>query len=275
MSPVTTVSQVFDSLQKVKAGASDFCTNFFPVQAKVQSWIDHHELFAEERPGVAFFERKDRDFGHLYFSAGETALLARELPSIPGSAGVSPASEIGILSTDVIGQESGLAPLLSAFESSGFRRHSKLFRLSRKAAVSANTADLNPEVAFATLSDAPAILALLESSFDKYADQIPLLYELEEALAARQIILLRRDGQIAALVHFETQGFTSTVRYWVVAEAFRSQRFGAQLLRHYFAMHPGVRRFVLWVAAANENAVQKYAHYGYAPDGLIDHVLLK
>ena len=30
---------------------------------------------------------------------------------------------------------------------------------------------------------------------------------------------------------------------------------------------------VLWVRADNENAVRRYLHFGYAPDGLVDQVL--
>jgi hypothetical protein len=45
-------------------------------------------------------------------------------------------------------------------------------------------------------------------------------------------------------------------------------------MRYYLATHGAVRRFILWVTVSNENAVQKYRHYGYAPDGLIDDVLV-
>ena len=34
-----------------------------------------------------------------------------------------------------------------------------------------------------------------------------------------------------------------------------------------------VRRFILWVIADNANAIKKYQHYGYTPDGLVDCVL--
>ena len=44
-------------------------------------------------------------------------------------------------------------------------------------------------------------------------------------------------------------------------------------MRHYFSAQQAVRRFVLWVTAANEDALNKYRHYGYNPDGLVDHVL--
>jgi len=58
-----------------------------------------------------------------------------------------------------------------------------------------------------------------------------------------------------------------------VAEQFRAFGLGSVLMRHYFSGQQAVRRFMLWVTAANENALQKYQHYGYAPDGLVDYVL--
>jgi ribosomal protein S18 acetylase RimI-like enzyme len=122
-------------------------------------------------------------------------------------------------------------------------------------------------------SDLNAIGDLLDGSFDKYADQLPTVSELEDAISERQIALVKCDRVIAALLFFETQGFTSTIRYWVVAEQFRSRRFGSALMRHYFAAQSSVRRFVLWVVGTNSDAVRKYRHFGYAPDGLVDHVL--
>jgi GNAT superfamily N-acetyltransferase len=115
---------------------------------------------------------------------------------------------------------------------------------------------------------------LLECSFDRYADQLPMLYEIEVAIEAQQILAVKCGGALAALLFFESQGFTSTIRFWVVAERFRSHRFGSVLIRHYFAAQSAVRRFILWVTADNDNAVMKYRHYGYAPDGLVDHVLV-
>ena len=117
-------------------------------------------------------------------------------------------------------------------------------------------------------------MELLEAAFDRYADQLPMPYEIEAAIEARQILVVRREGAIGALLFFETQGLTSTVRYWVVAEAFRAHKLGSVLIRHYFAAQSAARRFILWVTADNENAVSKYRHYGYSPDGLIDHVLV-
>jgi ribosomal protein S18 acetylase RimI-like enzyme len=123
-------------------------------------------------------------------------------------------------------------------------------------------------------ADRQAILDLLNRSFDHYADQIPMPYEIDAAIEGRQVLAIKADGALAALLFFETQGFTSTVRYWVVVDEFQSRGFGSALIRHYFAAQSAVRRFILWVTIDNENAVQKYRHYGYAPDGLADHVLV-
>jgi hypothetical protein len=275
MSPVQTVGQVFDSIQKVKAGASSFCTNFFPVQAKIEAWIDRGELFSELRDGAAFFVRTDRDFGHLYFCAAARGSLERELPGLQ-----SPGARR--LTTDVVGREADLASMLSCVEGAGFRRYSRLVRLTRPNPLpevgkvsEPDPAKVSPDISFAEPTDAGAILSLLEALFDPLADQLPTLYEIEDAIRARQILLIKREGELAAFLHFETQGMMSTIRYWVVARAFQSQRLGGTLIRHYLESHTAVRRFILWVTATNDNAVQKYHHYRYAPDGLVDHVLIK
>src|SRR5262249_25874678 len=129
------------------------------------------------------------------------------------------------------------------------------------------------EITFAQPQDSKAILHLLQASFNRYADQLPAPYELQEAVANNHILAAKKEETLGGFLFFETQGLTSTVRYWVVDEQFRSLRLGSALMRHYFAAQKAVRRFILWVTAKNENALQKYRHYNYAPDGLVDHVL--
>ncbi len=268
MGPISTLAEVFDAIQKVKAGASAFCTNFFPVQGRLQGWINHGELFCDLRAQSAFFLRKDRDFWHLYFCAPDWATLQREISALPGLRAER-------MSVDLVGTEESLGEALRTMGSVGFRRYGRLVRLARpsQAATPQPPAD-GTEVACAANADCQAIINLLESSFNRYADQLPMPYEIEAAIEARQILAARCEQNLAALLFFETQGFTSTVRYWVVDQRFRSHGFGSALMRHYFTAQSAVRRFILWVTADNEGAVQKYRHYGYAPDGLVDHVLV-
>jgi len=268
MSPVTTVAEVLAAIQGAKAGASGFCTNFFPAQAKLQGWIDHGELLGDFRDRSAFFARKDRDFWHLYFCVPDLATLQREITALP-------TLRTQRVAVDLVGSEESLGHLASVMESAGFRRQARLVRLVRASQpAQPQSSPDGTEVLWADKPDCQAIIDLIESSFDRYADQLPMPYEIDAAIAARHILTVKCDGTLAALLFFETQGLTSTVRYWVVAERFRSHRFGSALMRHYFAAQSAVRRFILWVTADNENAVLKYRHYGYSPDGLVDHVLV-
>ena len=268
MAPVTTVSQVFAAIQGAKAGASAFCTNFFPAQGKLQGWVDRAELLGQFQDRSAFFLRKDRDFWHLYFCAPDVATLRQGIEALPNL-------KTQRVAVDLVGSEAVLGDLLNALELAGFRRYARLIRLARPGQPTQSQSSSGGEVVgYADKSDCPAIIHLLECSFDRYADQLPTLDEIEAAIAARQVLVVRQEGARAALLYFESQGFTSTVRYWVVAEQFRAHRFGSALMRHYFSAQGVIRRFILWVTADNENAVMKYRHYGYVPDGLIDHVLV-
>jgi len=267
MTPVRTAGEVFEAIQKVKTGATAFCTNFFPVQSKLENWVAHQELSSHSCDGVTFFLKKDRDFAHLYFCASEPAAFGRQLNQLP-------ALTSDKLSIDLVGQEASLTELLKLTEQGGFSRYSRLVRLAR-AATTLTSVRTGVAIELAAEGDAPAILSLIGELFDRYADQLPLAYEIEAAIAAKQIFVIRQNSEIAALLYYETQGLTSTIRYWLVAAPFHARGFGSALIRHYFSNQPAVRRFVLWVTATNDNAIQKYQHYGYAPDGLVDHVLVR
>ena len=265
MSPVQTVGQVFDAIQAAKTGASEFTTNFFPVEKRLLDWIARGELALEQTNGVALFFRKDRDFQHLYYCASDVGALQTGLSTLSALK-----SEKVVL--DIVGKEPGLAEFLTKWEQSGFRCYTKLLRMARIATPVAAGAD--EEIGFAQAGDAAQILSLLEQEFDCYGEQIPLLYELEAAIAQKQILVARRDGEVAGLLFFETQGVSSTLRFWTVGGKFQGLGLGSALMRRYFTTQNVVKRFVLWVAADNANAIQKYEHYGYKPDGLVDYVLV-
>ena len=267
MGPVTTIRGVFDAIHEAKSNAPAFCTNFFPTERKLQGWIDHAELFGESRDGAALFLRKDRDFWHLYFCAATPEQLKRELAALP-MLNDSP------VVVDLVGQNDAVKNLLTILESQGFQPYRKLCRMARIQPPSSQPSRSSEvPVAYAMREDAPGILNLLCRSFDRYAEQLPMLYELEAAVEHRQILVAKHDGMLAGLLFYESQGLTSTVRYWLVDEKFRAFRLGSALMQSYFAAQKTAKRFVLWVLADNENAIQKYQHYGYVADGLIDHVL--
>ena len=127
---------------------------------------------------------------------------------------------------------------------------------------------------YAGNDDARVIFDLLNTSFDLYAEQLPAIHEIEAAISHRQILVMKHLQTLAGLLFFETQGVASAIRYWVVAEQFRSLRYGSVLIRAYLAAHTTIRRFSLWVMADNQPAILRYQHYGYAPDQLVDWILV-
>lgn len=264
---IDSTSEVAETISRTKADAPAYCSNFFPAPRKLQGWITHGELSCEQRDGAALFLRKDRDFWHLYFCAASPTSLQQAVAAFPMLR-----AEPVVL--DLVGQEPALAGLAGLFEAAGFGLYNRLFRMAR--IVSPPTppaAAPDPHVVLAGQADCQPILDLLVRSFDCRAEQIPMLYEIEAAAETGRIWVARCDGALAGLLFYETQGLTSTLRYWLIAPEFRTQRFGSGLMRTYFAEHPAVKRFLLWVITDNYNAIAKYRHYGYAPDGLVDEVL--
>jgi Acetyltransferase (GNAT) family len=270
MRPISSVGQVFAAMEHVKSSAPAFCTNFFPVRSKLETWIEHETMNMETAPGVVYFFRKDRDFEHLYFCAAEPAALERELVALPQANSAK-------LSADLVGAEAAIQPQIEIFQKANFKPHTRLLRLSRAAqsgsAIENSALPKDFNLTIADESNAEEILNLIESSFNIYADQLPALYELKDAIADRQILTVKHSGKIAAALYFETQGLTSALRYWVVGELFRSQHLGSTLLKRYFKSQDSVVRFILWVSVANADALAKYERFGYKPDGLVDQVM--
>jgi len=267
MNSLHTVGKVFEGVQTAKSGATDFRTNFFPVPSKLEAWIAQDELLGVVRDGAAFFFRKDRDFWHFYYCAASLTALRRELTTL-----YELRSEPMV--TDLVGNESAIGDVMEVLQEVGFRHYARLQRMSRAAwPGSPQSAPDNVEVVCAEKADCQAILNLIDSEFDRYAEQPPRLCEVESAAEQGNILTAKLNDQIGGLLFFETQGQASTIRYWVVEERYRAFRIGSALMLHYLATQKDVHRFTLWVNANNENAIQKYGHYGYACDGLLDLVL--
>jgi GNAT superfamily N-acetyltransferase len=264
---VQSPTEVREAINWAKANASAYCCNFFPSTQKLQSWITHGDLICDQCAGVTLFFQKDRDFWHFYFCAANPGVLQQAVTALP-------VFKIEPMVLDLVGQELALAGMKGLFENAGFRLYNRLFRMARMVPpVTPPVATMaDSRVVVAAPADCQPILDLLLRSFDRLAEQIPMLYDIEAAVAEGQIRVVRSGGKLAGLLFFETQGMTSTLRYWLVAPEFQSQRFGSGLMHRYFAEHPAVRRFLLWVVAANIQAIGKYEHYGFAPEGLVDYV---
>src|SRR5581483_5280441 len=259
--------EVFDAIQKAKAEASEYSTNFFPNLQKLQEWIAAKEFFGAAVGRTAFFSRPDRGFWHLYFCAPNRQELQGALAAIPKLR-----TEQFVV--DLIGLEPDVKSWLSSWDSVGFRLYQKLFRMTRPGKGTTPTGDMNDQrIDFAGKPDAIRLFDMLCQSFDKYAEQLPTLHEIESATQSRQILAARSGEKLAGLLYFDDHRFSSMIRYWLVGSSFRGRGLGSALMGRYLTHAASVRRFLLWVIADNEHAIAKYRQHGFAPDGLFDYVL--
>src|SRR5208283_3273082 len=97
-----------------------------------------------------------------------------------------------------------LSHLLPPLEQAGFRHYTRLQRMARIGRPEFIAS--SPQIGFAEKSDCQAVLGLIESSFDRHGEQLPIFYEIESAVESRQVLAARRDGELAGLLFFETEG---------------------------------------------------------------------
>lgn len=273
MNQLPSVAAVYEQMDRARR-AGPLMTNFYPVPDKLQRSIDRGDLFSMTAGNVLFVLRRDRDFLHLSYlasTAADLALAVRELV----------ASVAETVTVDVLGPRARIAEIIALFEQAGFRGQCLLERMTKvtRPEDAAPPAAPDPEIVLAGEGDGAALAAMLEAELDRFSEQIPDADEMARAASERKILIIRsgiRTGQaIAGMLFYEVTGQSSLLRHWVVDPAYRDQRIGARLMRRYFAECKDVRRFLLWVISDNHNAIDRYRHYGYQQDGLIDQVLIR
>ena len=262
------VAAIYEQLERAR-GAGPLLTNFYATPDKLQRWTEAGVLFSMTAGNVLFVLRRDRDFLHLSYVASRAADLVPALHEL-----VERATET--LTVDVLGRSAQVDELAALFATAGFRAHRALHRMTMTSdGRSSPAATVDPEVVFADRDDTTALADMLEAALDRHAEQIPDADEVTRAAAERKVLVIRADVGIAGLLFFELTGQSSLLRHWLVDGAHRDRRVGARLMRRYFAECKDVRRFTLWVISDNANAIERYRHYGYQHDGLIDQVLMR
>lgn len=123
------------------------------------------------------------------------------------------------------------------------------------------------------------VKGILNKDFSPLTDRIPDLSELKELAKNGGVVGdFRRDENgnqwCAGFVVFELSGQSIHLRYWWVAKEVRGQRIGASLLSKFFEVGKNTLLQYLWVDITNENAIKRYNHYGFMPDGLQDKMYI-
>lgn len=269
MQLISSIDEVYTIISNGKKDAALFLTNLFPDPNKIRIWTERKELFVVEGGGLSFVLRKNDDFFHFYFCAPSSETLASGLRMLERKISVP-------LSADLIGKPSDVEKMTELFKKCGFQYRTRLQRFTKIIRPEENDMYMvDSNVSDATKKDAARIRQLLLDHFDQYAEQIPATVDIESAACRKEIKVIKKAETVMAFLFFERAGLTSIIRYWLVDRSFHGDGFGSKLMQTFLAESTGTRRLVLWVLQSNLNAIQKYVHYGFQPDELIDQIMVK
>lgn len=271
MRPLTSIVSLQQAIQHAKHGASGFTTNFFASTEQIQFWIDRGALFYIEDTHGSLIFRRDRDFHHLYHFAANVDALGTILNKLNESKDYDVT-----LTSDLIGRNNDVQNLVAVYSQNGFTPYTSLFRMVRLADFDQFSDYQDTDVFFAEPTDAVRIFEFLEGLLDRFAEQIPVLEDIEKAIAQHSILTVRCSQGIGGVLFFKTTGLTSVIRYWFVNKDFRNLGIGARLIKTYFRLcHGECKRITLWVISNYEDAIQKYGHYGFQNDTIVDQIMMR
>lgn len=255
---------VLEKVEEGKKGSRDWVTNYFPNEDALGYWISIQRFYYEKIGDTVFFFRSDSDFLHLHYVSPSYEELGRGLQALVGRP--------EILVADVITNEEARLTPIKVFQDHGFHLYSTLARMSKLGGPSAQSMAFDQEVRFAEKKDGGTIRGILVENFDRFAEQIPSVYEIERDIERNHFLVCEIKGILIGLLHFENVGLTSHLKRWFVDENYRGRYIGSKFLRSYHFLSKNAKRFILWVIDLNENAVKRYSHYDYQKDGLVDTI---
>lgn len=263
MKAVNSFDEVRTYITRVRSLRKGFLTNFFPEQKKIDIWTSHECLYVVEGEETAIFLKKDDGFTYILYCATTKEKLFDALASLPEDAYVF--DQIVDARTD--------ASLLDGFQSLGFEVRKSLVRMSKINETQELVADAS--VFDVTKEDIPTLDALLHEHFDKYAEQLPTIEELNDFVESKHVIVKRKEDKIAGFIFYDQSPSTLYLRYWLVNPEFRNQGVGSELFHEYNRRGATCKRHMLWVVEDNRNAIKRYEHYGYKNEAMKDYVLTK
>lgn len=262
MNRIIDYQNILETNSSIKSSGNHFYTNFYLSKAGVEELILDGRIYYLSNSNTILFFIDEGSFFRLYYSTNTSNFLDSFDAELQE---VSKPIVIDIL-TKKENED------LENFIKNKFILH-KVFR--RMASNKLLKKDEFGQTKIASLDDKDEIEKALTGEFDIFAEHLPKKEELEIAVRQGSVVIDKENDEIAALLMFEKIGVTSTLRYWYVNANYRGCGHGSKVFQSYVAICDNVKRFLLWVDENNTNVIEKYNHFGYSFDGLIDYILVR
>jgi ribosomal protein S18 acetylase RimI-like enzyme len=249
-------------LNAVSRFESGYSTNLYAPREQVDRWCATGSLRILSGEGATLVLRTDRDFDHIYHVARSQDALGTALAAL----------KRGTYTTDLIGEGEALDPVCATYAANGFSPRTTLIRMTRgQPGETPETED----VVQATADDAPAVAALLDRLLDPLAEQVPNVEELRREAHAGRLLIVHHHGELAGMLLYDLKGRTAHLRFWHVDGKAQGGGVGRRLMAAFLSRCAAAQRLVLWVIGDNERSIAIYRHYGFAPDGLLDRIMVR
>ena len=253
------------SVAEIPRGGADYTTNLYADRNKLERWSRQGPLHIETTTnGTILILREDRGFKHVYHVAQSCETLVLALTKLPPDRYVA----------DLVGKGDELDKVCAAYATAGFTNHASLRRMTRVSYTDVGNIGSSKSVAEQAHPDAvPAVAAFLERLLDPLTDQIPDIGELMDAAQDGRLLAKDHDGALAGVLMYDRKDKVVHLRYWYVAPTAWGVGVGRALMASFMASCVHSPRIVLWVIGSNDRSIAIYRHYGFATDGLLDHVM--
>jgi ribosomal protein S18 acetylase RimI-like enzyme len=269
MISVSSINTILGLVKKVKDHKRGYLTNFFLDVPKAELWIRLNLVIFEEIGETVFICRKNQGFYNLFFITTEISVLYADIYLFIKKYSTE------IFAIDIIGKTSDASDIKSSLVRNGFYQYTSLVRMSK---VTHENYFEKPDFKYLSYADklkGIEVNRLLQTYFDRYAEQLPLIEEIHNWISKNGIIIYSDDNQtIQGFLIFELIGQTSYLRYWFVHPEHREKKIGSTLLHKFFADGRDTIRQLFWVIESNDNAIKRYEHFGFRKEALFDNIMI-
>ncbi len=265
MQPVQSIEQLRTLSAEVRALRKGFLTNFYLDEAKHTIWVAKGDCYVECVGDTLFIIKQSPTFWNVFYCSTTMNQLSSDLRWFQDK-------YIGqTMIFDIVGREQQCRPLVEMFRENGCVEATSLVRMTRLTEPLDYTKDKTIHKALEV--DTAVVSQLLHEYFDARIEQIPYDEELRNYAHQGHVLICEEQGCIVGFLVYELNTTTLYLRYWFTHPDFRDKKVGSRLLRRFFEEGKDTKRQLFWVIRSNENAIERYKHYGFSEENMYDFVM--
>ncbi|MCQ2309951.1 MAG: GNAT family N-acetyltransferase [Bacteroidales bacterium] len=243
-----------------------FVTNLYLDEFKHNVWIQHQDFFYEKIGETCFFIKRSSGFWNVFYCSVSLHVFKPDLELLKGK------YPDKTMFFDIIGRDAQCVPVIEMFRGLGFELSTSLVRMNRMAKID-DYVENDVSVTKATPEEVINVYLLLHQYFDEKTEQIPYQDELEAYAQDGHILVCHEGSQIAGFLIYEMKTTTLYLRYWFTHPDYRENKVGSRLFHKFLEIGKTTKRQFFWVIQTNENAIERYRHYGFKDENMFDYVM--